>query len=122
MKSQFSIKVLIAFAAFLLTVGICHSGNAQPLKLFGADLGFAREMGFGDAAKAAKTKLALENTERDDIRESALKLFGEHAAFNARLWMVASVDSVELPRPAASADNAEVQQFAGLHGQAFDRR
>lgn len=101
----------------LATPAFAQSGTTP---LAAKDQQYLRQTAQGADYELAISKLALQKSQRSDIRGYAQHIVTDHEQANGKLQQVAMQNGVQLPTGMTTAQQAEYAKLQGLSGHAFD--
>jgi putative membrane protein len=86
-----------------------------------ADAMFAKKAAQGNMAEVSMGKLALQQSQNDDVKKFGQRMVDDHSKAEQELEGVASKNNMTLPQDVDAQQKAEQQRLAKLSGPAFDR-
>lgn len=87
-----------------------------------ADRSFAIEAAQAGTAEIADAKLALQNSDRQDVKDFAQRMVTDHTKAADQLKSIAGGEGITLPSSESKADQSDTDALQKLSGGQFDRR
>ena len=86
------------------------------------DRSFATKAAAAGTAEINDAQIALKNSDRQDVKNFALRMVGDHTKAADRLKSIAGDEGITLPTGESSADQKDTNALQKLTGAPFDRR
>jgi len=108
--------VSIALTATLLAA---PAAFAAPSK---ADRSFADTAARAGLAEVSEAQIALQKSQRQDVRDFAQHMIDDHGKANDQLKEAAAAEQITLPTSPSNKDQQQAKKLQGLSGAAFDKQ
>jgi putative membrane protein len=91
-------------------------------KVASGDQKMMRDIAYSNISEIATGKLALQNSQSDDVKSYAQKMIDDHTKAQQELQTLADSKGVKLPTEPDAKHKALSKVMAGMKGDAFDKR
>jgi putative membrane protein len=91
-------------------------------KVASGDQKMMRDIAYSNISEVAAGKLALQNSQSDDVKSYAQKMIDDHTKAQQELQTLADSKGVKLPTEPDAKHKALSKVMAGMKGEAFDKR
>lgn len=91
-------------------------------KVASGDQKMMRDIAYSNISEIAAGKLALQNSQSDDVKSYAQKMIDDHTKAQQELQTLADSKGVKLPTEPDAKHKALSKAMAGMKGEAFDKR
>jgi putative membrane protein len=116
-------KLAIVLLSLSMACVAQNAGKSSKSGKSGAipDAKFAKDAAQGNMAEVNLGKLALQQSQNDDVKKFGQRMVDDHGKAEQELEGVASKNNLTLPQDVNTKQKAEQQRLSKLSGPAFDR-
>lgn len=102
--------------------GASASPSAGTTSVSAADRSFATKAAQAGTAEIADAQIALQNSDRQDVKDFAQRMVTDHTKAADQLKLIAGGEGITLPTGESKADQSDTNALQKLKGAPFDRR